>query len=146
MDNNPPDFELTNNLANVLNHIVNSDFKNLFEDHKFAINQIELMSPQSILLLSDRKNWTIWKLSNYTSNSGILTHNWMPDFMNIYAKNKGINDSLTMDRIGHSLNDLIKNRYAEAIILSNKENENIKMGAIRLTKIGNFIFKYLEKK
>lgn len=144
LDNNPPDFELTNNLANVLNHIINSDFKNLFEDHKFAINQIELMSPQSILLLSDRKNWPIWKLSSFSSTNGILTHNWIPDFMNIYARNKSINDRLTKERIGHSLNDLIKNRYAEAIILPNKENE--KTGAIRLTKIGTFIFKYLEKK
>lgn len=75
LDNTPPDFELTNHLSTVLKHIISSDFQNLFEDHKFALNQIETLTPQVLTLLSDYKCWTPWQLVSYSSDGGRLTHN-----------------------------------------------------------------------
>jgi hypothetical protein len=139
LDNTPPDIELTKHLATVLNHIAASDFVALFEDHKFALNQIEMLTPQALTLLSDHRSWPVWTLTSYSSNGARLTSHWLPDFVNVYSMSKGILDSSTKSKISHSMNDLIKNLYAEGM-LTTKE----KTAAAFLTEIGKLIIKYIE--
>ncbi len=139
LDNTPPDIELTKHLATVLNHIASSDFISLFEDHKFALNQIEMLTPQALTLLSDHRRWPAWTLTSYSSNGARLSSHWLPDFVNVYSMSKGISDNSTKSKISHSMNDLIKNRYAEGM-LTTKE----KTAAAFLTDIGKLITKYLE--
>jgi hypothetical protein len=63
----------------------------------------------------------------------------LPDFVNVYSMSKGILDSSTKSKISHSMNDLIKNLYAEGM-LTTKE----KTAAAFLTEIGKLIIKYIE--
>lgn len=139
LDNTPPDIELTNHLASVLQNLVNSDFASLFEDHKFALNQIEMLTPQALTILSDCKNWPAWKLGSYSANGRRLTSHWLPDFVNVYASSRAIADESLKTKISHSMNDLIKNRYAEAM-LTNQEL----VAAVFLTEIGEIIVKYIK--
>lgn len=139
LDNTPPDIELTDHLATVLQHIVNSDFASLFEDHKFALNQIEMLTPQALTILSDYKRWPAWQLTSYSSNGPRLTSHWLPDFVNVYSASKGITDPSMKAKISHSMNDLIKNRYAEGMLTTQKL-----VAAAFLTDIGKLVVKYVE--
>lgn len=139
LDNTPPDIELTDHLATVLKHLVNSDFAGLFEDHKFALNQIEMLTPQALTILSDHKRWQPWQLTGYSSNGSRLTSHWLPDFVNVYAASKGITDPNIKAKISHSMNELIKNRYAEGMLTTQKL-----VAASFLTDIGKLVVKYIE--
>ena len=139
LDNTPPDIELTEHLSIVLKNIVDTDIIGLFEDHKFAINQIEMLTPQALTLLSDHSNWPAWKLGGYTSNGARLTSHWLPEFVNAYSTSKGVTDSNMNSKISHSMNDLIKNRYVEGMLTQQKP-----FAAAFLTDIGKLIIKYLK--
>ena len=139
LDNTPPDIELTNHLANVLKNIVDSDFNALFDDHKFALNQIEMLTPQALTILSDFKNWPRWKLNGYSSNGPRLTSDWLPDFVNAYAATKNITDAKTKSKITHSMNDLIKNRYTEGILTTQEL-----VAVASLNDIAKIIIKYIQ--
>jgi hypothetical protein len=139
LDNTPPDTELTEHLATVLKHIINTDFNSLFEEHKFALNQIEMLTPQALSLLADHKNWKPWQLKSYSSANGKITSDWLPDFVYVYAASKGITDTDIKARILHSMNDLDKNRYAHASLTTTKL-----VAAVFLTDIGKLIAKYIE--
>lgn len=139
LDNTPPDIELTQHLANALKNIVDSDFISLFDDHKFALNQIEILTPQALTLLSDFKNWPSWKLRTYSANGGIITSNWMPDFISGYSATKNINDQKLQLKITHSMNDLVKNNYAKATLTNQKL-----VAAVFTTDIAKIILKYIQ--
>jgi len=138
LDNTPPDIELTNNLAKVLKHIAESDFVNLFEDHKYALNQIEMLTPQALTMLSDHKNWKPWELKAYAAQGPRITSVWLPNFLGTYCAAKGITDDKTKAKISHSMEDLIKNRYIEAMVTTQKG-----IGAIFLTDIGKLVIRYI---
>lgn len=139
LDNTPPDAELTDHLATVLQHIINSDFTGLFEEHKFALNQLEMLTPQALTILSDYKCWPTWQLTSYSSNGPRLTSHWLPDFVNIYSVSKEISDPSMKAKISHSMNDLIKNRYVEGMLTTHKL-----VAAAFLTDIGKLLVKYVE--
>ncbi|KRB54746.1 hypothetical protein [Flavobacterium sp. Root186] len=139
LDNTPPDIELTDHLANVLKNITNSDFIKLFDDHKFALNQIELLTPQALTLLSDHKSWPAWNLESYGSQGGRITSNWMPDFISGYSSTKNITDPNLILKITHSMNDLVKNNYAYA----NLTNQSL-VAAVFITDIAKIILKYIQ--
>ncbi len=139
LDNTPPDIELTEHLSNVLKNIVETDFISLFEDHKFAINQIEMLTPQALTLLADSRNWQAWKLTSYSSNGPRITSHWLPDFVNVYSASKGITDNHLKSKISHSMNDLIKNRYVEGMLTQQKL-----VAAAFLTDIGKLMVNYLK--
>ena len=139
MDNTPPDIELTNHLANALHHIINTDFISLFEDHKYALNQIEILTPQALSILSDYKHWPNWHLTSYSSNGNRLTSDWLPDFVNAYTTSKRIFDSAIKTKISHSMNDIVKSRYAVGLLTTQQST-----AAAFLIEIGEIIVKYIE--
>lgn len=55
-EDSPPDPKLLGFLGSALKHISDSDFIALFEDHKFALSQIEKLTPQGLAVLSDYSN------------------------------------------------------------------------------------------
>lgn len=145
LDNSTPDLELTEHLAKVLKHIVETDFNSLFEDHKYALNQIEMLTPQALTILSDNQNWPTWRMQSFSSNSGKITSDWMPEFVNLYSAKKNMIENSMKAKISHSMNDLIKNRYIEALHLTNgppsEKHENF--AKVELTQIGRIILKYI---
>lgn len=146
LDNTPPDIELTNNLARVLVHIVETDFSSMFEDHKFALNQIEMLTPQSITLLSDKNNWKSWELYPYSIVGGKLTTDWVFDFTRCYLQGKGINDENMNKKVSHSMTDLIKNKYVTEKLFEIQPFDPINpiTVEIHLSDIGQMIYKYLK--
>jgi len=141
LDNTPPDLELTNHLANVLYHITNTDFYNLFDDHKYALNQIEMLTPQALTILADNKNWPTIMLSSYSTSGPKVTSDWLIEFSGTYAKTKGITEMKIIERIKHSINDLIKNRYIEAHLVA----ERTAKAKVKITEIGQLILPYIVK-
>lgn len=141
LDNSAPDSDLTEHLAKTLKYIVESDFKSMFEDHKYALNQIELLTPQALTILSDSNNWPFWRIQTYMSNGGIITSDWLPEFVNLYSERKNIIENSMRTKISHSINDLIKNRYIEARLMINAKKEEF--AKVELTDIGRIIIKYL---
>lgn len=140
LDNTPPDIELTNHLATVLKHIADSDFNLLFEDHKYALNQIEILTPQALALLSDYKRWPTWSITNNTTVSGgIITSDWLTDFVYVYIISKKITDNSIKTKLTHSMNELIRNRYVVGM-LTTRENT----GGAFLTDIGKLVIRYIE--
>jgi hypothetical protein len=108
LDNSAPDLELTEHLAKTLKHIVETDFKSLFEDHKYALNQIEMLTPQALTILSDSRNWPTWRMESFASNSGKITSDWLPEFVNLYSAKKNMTENSMKAKISHSMNDLIR--------------------------------------
>ena len=140
LDNTPPDGELSNHLSTVLKRIIDSDFKSLFEDHKYALNQIEMLTPQSLALLSDFSRWRGWQLGNYTGMNGKITSNWVPLFVDAYSNYIGINEEKLKTKISHSMDDLIKNRYVNGMVTT-KDG----IGAAFLTEIGKLVYGYIKQ-
>ncbi|KAF5028224.1 hypothetical protein DSECCO2_661310 [anaerobic digester metagenome] len=141
LDNAAPDLELTEHLAKTLKYIVETDFKSLFDDHKYALNQIEMLTPQALTILSDSKNWPMWRMESFASNSGRITSDWLPEFVNLYSMKKNMTEYRMKAKISHSMNDLIKNRYIEALHMTNLQKENF--GKVELTQIGQIVSKYI---
>jgi len=141
LDNSTPDSELTEHLAKTLKHIIETDFNSLFEDHKYALNQIEMITPQALTILSDNRNWPSWHMQSFVSNSGKITSDWLTEFVNLYSEKKNINENSMKTKISHSMNDLIKNRYIEALHMKNGLNEDF--AKVELTEISRIILKYI---
>lgn len=141
LDNSTPDVEQIEHLAKSLQYIVSSDFNSMFEDHKYALNQIEMLTPQALTILSDYNNWPSWRMHSFTSNDGIITSDWLPQFVSLYSTRKNIIDGSLSNKIAHSVNDLIKNRYIEAKHMTNQLKENF--ARIVLSDIGRIVVKYV---
>ena len=114
LDDTPPDLELSNHLSSALQHIVQNDFEKLFEEHKYALSQIEKLTPQALTIMSDFKNWPLIKLGSSTSTGTKITSDWLFEFTQAYCKAKGISDKSLINRVQHSINDLISSRLIEA--------------------------------
>jgi hypothetical protein len=97
-----------------------------------------MLTPQALTILADNKNWHGWKLVSYSSDSGRLTSQWLPDFVNVYSASKGITDEKTKTKISHSMHDLIKNRYAFGSLTNQKG-----IGGAFLTDVAKDILKYI---
>ncbi|MBI3501316.1 MAG: hypothetical protein HY063_05925 [Bacteroidetes bacterium] len=139
LDNTPPDMELMNHLAEALKNIVNTDFCSLFEDHKFALNQIEMLTPQALSILADNKNWPEWKLTGYSSTGDRITSHWLPDFVKMYCAKRNIIDSSIIVKITHSTNELVERRYIEGRLAANKKL----VGIAALTDTSRIILRYI---
>lgn len=114
LDDTPPDIELSNHLSSVLQHIVKNDFERLFEEHKYALSQIEKLTPQALTIISDYKNWPLIQLGSFTSSDTKITSDWLFEFTQAYCQVKGINNQSLINRVQHSIHDLISSRLIEA--------------------------------
>jgi len=114
LDNTPPDKELSKHLSNALDYIIKNNFQELFEQHKYALSQIEHLTPQALTILSDYKNYPIIHLGSYSANGGKITSDWLLEFTNVYVNSKGILDSKIINRVKNSINELITKRFIEA--------------------------------
>lgn len=108
LDNNPPDAELTRTLAYALKHIIdNNDFDKMFERHKFALEQIEMLPIQALAILSDYKNFPGFSLEGISyDNSRKVTSEWNNEFVKAYCKHKGITSNDKIIRVSHVIKQL----------------------------------------
>ena len=114
LDDTPPDIELANHLSSALKHIVDSNFESLFEEHKYALSQIEKLTPQALTILADNANWPYITLGSSTAMGSKITSDWLFEFTHAYCQAKSITDKSMGNRVQHSINDLISSRLIEA--------------------------------
>lgn len=137
LDDNPPDPELVQHLSSALLYISQSDFEKLFNDHKYALSQIQLMTPHSLTILTDSRNWPSFNPGSYTSNGGVITTDWLDAFSHSYIASKQVENGVKK-LIKHCVNELISKRF----ILATVTNE--KTGNVKLTEIGQTIIMYIK--
>ncbi len=137
LDDTPPDIELADHLTRALQHMVKNNFHQLFDQHKYALSQIEQLTPQALSILSDHNSWPLIKLGSYTSMGGKISSDWLVEFTQAYCYAKGINDSGIINRVRHSINELISTRLIEAhAVAENNAKCNI-------TQVGQILLPYI---
>ena len=116
IDDNPPDPELVQHLSSALLYISQSDFEKLFNDHKYALSQIQLMTPHSLTILNDSGNWPSFSPGSFTANGGVISTDWLEAFSRSYINSKQVEISV-QKLIKHCVNELISKRFILAIFL-----------------------------
>lgn len=114
LDDSPPDVELSDHLSSSLQYIVSSRFSQLFEQHKYALAQIEKLTPQALTILADNRSWPLIKLGSYSANGTKISSDWLIEFTQAYCQSKQIRDAGIESRVRHSINELISTRLIEA--------------------------------
>ena len=104
LDDSPPDPELTYYLSKVLKKIIeDGDFESLFEKHKYALGQIERLTPQAITIIADYFNWPPIKLGSAIAFGPKITSDFYMEFTTAYSQAKNITDINKIKRIQHSV-------------------------------------------
>jgi hypothetical protein len=149
VDDNPPNTYYIKLLANALKTIRDSDFKSRFSEHVYIVNQIEKLTMQALLLLSDYNSWPEFLISSYRSTGEFIDTSWVNEFLWVYAPQKEINDKNVIDRIAHSFLELEQNEMIRSKVLKgrgytevNSPELNKTKAKIVLTQIANEIFNY----
>lgn len=115
LDDNPPDQELIYHLSSVLKFIISNDeFYKMFERHKFALSQIENLTPQALTILADYKNYPTFKLGTSISFGPKVTSEWNVQFVREYCVKKNITSPELITRISHVVTQLQTQGYIEA--------------------------------
>src|SRR3954453_11112778 len=74
LDSSPPDPELSDHLSSVLKNIIKEgSFEELFEQHRYALSQIERLTPQALTIINDYQNWPPIHLGVVTSHGPKIT-------------------------------------------------------------------------
>jgi hypothetical protein len=152
VDDNPPNTYYIKLLANALKTIHDSDFKSRFSKHIYVLNQIEKLTSQALLLLSDYNSWPEFIIGNYSSDGEFIDSSWVNEFLASYAPHKEIKDKNMIDRMAHSFLELEQNELLRSKTLNGssgyKELSSIKedktKAKIVLTPVGNEIFSYIK--
>ncbi|MCD7109723.1 hypothetical protein LRX75_11810 [Rhizobium sp. DKSPLA3] len=139
LDANPPDPLLVEHLATALEHIVETDFESLFEEHKYALAQIGQLTPQALAILADRKSWPLIELNTSTSTGSRVTSDWLFEFTSAYADSKKIIDPKYQARIRFSINELTTTRMMEAHLVENG------LTKCTVTQMGQMLIPYISK-
>lgn len=138
LDDSPPDEQLIKHLSAALKHIVDSNFHDLFEEHKYALSQIEQISPQALAILADNKSWPEINLTSYQASGTRLQSDWLQEFNAAYTHSKGITDSSMQSRVRYSISELTTRRVIEAHLVREQ------VARCTVTDIGLLLIPYLK--
>lgn len=119
LDDSPPDTELTDKLSSALKHIIDTDFASQFEQHKYALSQLERISAPAMTILADHQNWPQMTLGSLNATGSKITSDWMHDFLRIYLASKNISDPGLTSRVRHSIDELSTAKVVEAHLVGN---------------------------
>lgn len=143
LNDTPPEPELSTHLATVLINMTQSDFESLFDDHKYALSQIQDLTPQALTVLADHRNWPAFELGFDGGvrqiHGGKVASNWTAGFIHKYVEVKAINDAGRKERLQHTVSDLRRKGYMDA--LTNSVDSNV--AKCIPTNIGNTLIRYL---
>lgn len=139
MDENPPDGDLAGALGRVLKKIAFSDFRKLFDQHKFALGLIDQLSPQALVLIASATDWEAFQLRTASFSGGILNGDWSAEMTPQLKRLHELSDEETT-RVRFVVGTLIRQGFIEA-------HQVGPMGAMgakpTLTSIGATVKKYL---
>lgn len=138
VDDSPPDPELTFHLSKVLKKIIeDGNFEELFEKHKYALGQIERLTPQAITIISDYKNWPPLNLGASIAFGPKVTSDFYMEFTTAYSNSKNITDINKIKRIQHSVVEI---QNLGLMYAYHAENNQTKC---QLTEIGQELLSYI---
>ena len=139
LEDYPPDLELINHLAKALRYMVNNDnFSKMFEQHKFALSQIEKLTPQALTILADYKNYPEFNLGMSMTFGVKVTSEWHDKFIEAYCNRKKITSIEMKSRIAHTIVQLESQGYIEAF---KKDDKTI---VCEVSQIGLDLMPYIE--
>lgn len=139
LDDYPPDLELINHLARALKYMVNDEnFYKMFEQHKFALAQIEKLTPQALTILTDYKNYPVFNIGTSIAFGPKVTSEWHYNFIKAYCKSKNISSLEIKSRVAHVIIQLQSQGYLEAF---KKDDSTV---VCEVTKIGKDLIPYIE--
>ncbi|PHD98786.1 hypothetical protein [Bacillus wiedmannii] len=139
VDDSPPDKELTGHLGAILKGIIEQGkFEELFTQHKYALSQIERLTPQALTIISDYRNWPPIKLGSSFTYGPKVTSDWYSEFTQAYCESKKMYDIQKIERVRHSVRELQTQGFMEAY---NGENN---LTNCKLTAIGESLLPYLQ--
>lgn len=139
IDDSPPDPELTEHLSTVLKKIVESgNFEELFEQHRYALAQIERLTPQAITIISDYRKWPPIQLNTSVSFGAKVTSDFYTEFTLAYSQLYEIKDPSKLKRIQHSVIEIQRLGLMEAYNSSGRDT------LCRLTDVGQDLLIYIE--
>jgi hypothetical protein len=141
LDDSPPDEELFDHLSAALKHVVESDFVALFDDHRYALGQLEQLTPQAMTVLSDYESWPAFALTTRSTRGNLVTSEWAEEFAEEYSNAKGISDQSLRARILHSISDLIKRDMIDAYV-----DDHDVVAKCAPTEIGELLIPYMSKR
>lgn len=137
-EDNPPDPELFNHLAAAIKYISDSKkFEELFSNHKYAISQIEQLTPQALSVLANHEQWPVIYMGSLSTEGSRVTSDYNDQFAIKFAQTKGINKTEIMERLKHSVSELVSRRFIEAYSI--KENNVV----CKPTRVGSSLIPYL---
>jgi hypothetical protein len=139
LDDSPPDADLMDQLSSALLHIINSDFASMFEEHRYALSQIERLSPPALMILADHMDWPVMKMGSYSLTGSKVTSDWLTEFERAYAEKKGIKDRGIQSRMRHSIDELINLRVIEAHMVGDQIAKPV------VVDLGYLILPYITK-
>lgn len=139
LDDSAPDQILIEHLSSALTHIISTDFTALFEEHKYALSQIEQISPQALAILADEENWPQMTLESYSSSGTRIQSDWLKEFNHAYSISKRIIDGPTQSRVRYSISELLTRRIIEAHLVGNNTAKCV------VTDIGKLLIPYITK-
>lgn len=128
---NPEYFDI---LASVLKNVSDTNIKDLFDEHNYALSQIEQLSPQALILLKDYLVWPTIEFAQTTTSGVTSGDGWDLDFVRKYLKCKNMVDGAISTRIKHAINDL-----------RNRNLVTLRPSQLVLTDIGDQILKSISK-
>lgn len=137
LDDSPPDMELSDHLSSSLQYIVLNGFSQLFEQHKYALAQIEKLTPQALTILADNQAWPLIELGTYSASGTKISSDWLVEFTEVYCKSKKISDEGIITRVRHSINELISTRLIEAHMAEERSARCV------ITQVGKTLLPYI---
>ncbi|KIL45771.1 hypothetical protein [Jeotgalibacillus soli] len=115
LDDSPPDGDLIEHLSSALKFIINNEsFSKLFDIHKFSLSQIERLSPQALSVLSDYKNFPIFKKFEMVQEGNKVKEEYHHELAKAYCHTKGIKEELIINRVGYSFFELKRAGFIDA--------------------------------
>lgn len=106
VDKGQEDQEWIQLLAIALKKISETDFEKYFDAQMFILSQIDKLSPQSLILLSEYDIWRSAHIQGTTTTSGKTMGDWIPQVTMLMRRSKGIDNLEAGARIGHSFREL----------------------------------------
>ena len=125
VNNNHPNKEYVILLSKILKKITNSDFQKLFSSHIYALNQIEKLTPQALIVLADYASWPEYTIGNYASQGGTITTEWTETFSEYYTTHKNITDEAIKRRVAHSIKELVRTDLIQSYIQGERDSKEL---------------------
>lgn len=106
VDKGDEDQEWIRLLAIVLRRVSEAEFEKYFDAQMFVLSQIDRLSPQALILLSEYDVWRQANIQNTTTTSGQTMGDWVPQVTMFMRQKKSVDNLEVGARINHSFREL----------------------------------------